>query len=94
MDVAIAQPVARTAAVPPPRDDGQSSRGEGQGATDDSETRRYRNTLDGVYRRLFDTVALPPASAAVESCGHALAAMSQAPAKAALQGSVTGGGYN
>ena len=52
-----------------------------QGATDDSETRRYRNTLDGVYR-LFDTVALPPAAAAVESCGHALAAMSQAPAKA------------
>ena len=80
MDVEVARPVARTATVPP-RDDGLSSRGEGQGVTDDSESRRYRNTLDGVYS-LFDTAALPPAAAAVESCGHALAAMSQAPAKA------------
>ena len=53
MDVEVARPVARTAAVPP-RDDGLSQRM-------DSETRRYRNTLDGVYR-LFDTVALPPAA--------------------------------
>ena len=57
MDVEVARPVARTAAVPP-RDDGLSSRGEGQGATDDSETRRYRGTLDGVYR-VHDSVALP-----------------------------------
>ena len=71
---------ARTAAVPP-RDDGQSSRGEGQSATDESEAGRYRDTLDAVYR-VHDTVAMPPAPAAVDSCGHALAAMSQAPAKA------------
>ena len=80
MAVEVARPAARTAAVPP-RDDGQSSRGEGQSATDESEAGRYRDTLDAVYR-VHDTVAMPPAPAAVESCGHALAAMSQAPAKA------------
>ena len=82
MDVEVARPVARTAAVPP-RDDGLSSRGEGQGATDDSETRCYRNTLDGRRR-------LPPlrhCGLTARRCGggvvgHALAAMSQAPAKA------------
>ena len=36
MAVEVARPAARTAAVPP-RDDGQSSRGEGQSATDESK---------------------------------------------------------
>ena len=79
MDVEVARPVARTAAVPP-RDKANRLVGRDRVLRTIPKPGAIgtRSTAFTASSTLWPYRPLPPAPAAVESCGHALAAMSQA----------------